>query len=65
MRDPRALAEWANLDDFGLQLPPDLVPISDPLVDLGIQLSRSLTEAKAEAQVDPATPAPAKTDVAA
>ena len=65
MRDPRALAEWANLDDLGIQLPPDLVPISDPLIDLGIQLAQSLTTTKAEAPAPETAPRPAATDVAA
>lgn len=43
MRDPRALQDWANLDDFGLQLPPDLVPAMDPLTELGLSLKQELS----------------------
>ena len=65
MRNPRALADWADLNDFGLQLPPDLVPISDPFIDLGIQLAQSVTTTKAETPAPATAPRPAATDVAA
>jgi len=51
MRDPRALQDWANLDDFGLQLPPDLVPTMDPLTELGIFLKAELSGSSAPATV--------------
>lgn len=54
MRDPKALQEWANFDDFGFQLHADLVPTIDPLTELGIllQAERSVDAAQVVAKSD-------------